>query len=493
MSKLKLGVFEEYINQFDVICLSETKLDNIDEKLTGFTAFHKEKTKFKHGGVHGLWLVTDKLASRCNVLKSKSDCAIWLQLRVPDSNCKLIIGSVYVPHEGSIHFDQGLFEDLCSDIVEFKAQHDEPILLMGDFNARTGSVDDFILYDNNAAEICGIDVHDYELNDECINTGGVEERHNLDTFVNNNGKNLIELCKCLDVKILNGRFGADKGIGAYTCTSTRGASTIDYAIASPSLSPLIKNVYVDNFDSCLSDVHSAICLSLVYRNLNCTDPKYTDVNIVHGSKHCHEKFVKWDPSMKCVYESSFGNDLLNELDHVVENLTADNVNQVVIDDTCSRLGNTFLDLASNAGMVKNIRSRTNCTSVKQTKVWFNRECHVKRVAYYKSKRILKHSPTTEHQCNFTKVCKDYKQCVKKSSRQYFRSLHSNLRNLQSTKPKEFWKLLNAGCNNNKSTSDKLDLDKFYEHFKKLSQAADNPEQSNVADSFDPRSISHSIN
>ena len=36
-------------------------------------------------------------------------------------------------------------------------------------------------------------------------------------IVNINGKKLIELCKLSYLKIANGRIGADKSIGSYTC------------------------------------------------------------------------------------------------------------------------------------------------------------------------------------------------------------------------------------------------------------------------------------
>ena len=42
------------------------------------------------------------------------------------------------------------------------------------------------------------------------------DRCSKDTFINNNGYSLIELCKSLDIKIVNGRFGSDEGSGGAT-------------------------------------------------------------------------------------------------------------------------------------------------------------------------------------------------------------------------------------------------------------------------------------
>ena len=38
-------------------------------------------------------------------------------------------------------------------------------------------------------------------------------RTNMDKITNTNGNSLIDLCQCLDLKIVNGRCGSDKGIG----------------------------------------------------------------------------------------------------------------------------------------------------------------------------------------------------------------------------------------------------------------------------------------
>ena len=73
-SKLRNGIFEEFAKQYDILCLSETKVGQID--LTGtslsndYTSFCKEKSISKHryGGVHGLGMIV------------KNSIAIYAQL-----------------------------------------------------------------------------------------------------------------------------------------------------------------------------------------------------------------------------------------------------------------------------------------------------------------------------------------------------------------------------------------------------------------------------
>ena len=45
------------------------------------------------------------------------------------------------------------------------------------------------------------------------------DRVSQDQCVNKNGVCLIELCRPFDLKIVNGRFGSDKGTGAFTCVT----------------------------------------------------------------------------------------------------------------------------------------------------------------------------------------------------------------------------------------------------------------------------------
>ena len=63
---------------------------------------------------------------------------------------------------------------------------------MGDFNARTGKLDDYVELDEGVSEVPG--------------------RSNRDEKVNTNGRMLIDLCKTTDMSILNGRTGKDEGI-----------------------------------------------------------------------------------------------------------------------------------------------------------------------------------------------------------------------------------------------------------------------------------------
>ena len=91
------------------------------------------------------------------------------------------------------------------------------VIIAGDLNARTGILDDFIETDNSA----------HSPVDCAPLLSDVSNRKNLDGHVNNNGKSILEICKALDLRFLNGRLKGDS-LGRITFNGHQGFSTVDY-------------------------------------------------------------------------------------------------------------------------------------------------------------------------------------------------------------------------------------------------------------------------
>ena len=259
-SKVNFGILLDYSNNFDILCLSETKTDEIN-LLNNFITYNAKKVSEKHrySGVHGLQIyIREELSANCTLLQDKdlqSNFIMWV--KVFDS---FILGNCYIPHEASKHYQVDLFDDIAIDICCLKSKFDMPIILTGDLNSRTGSLEDFILEDlnndplNDLADITPMSSA-YILEDQGIPL----RRYNCDAGVNNNGRRIIELCRVHDLSIMNGRVGADRGVGAFTCAD---ASVIDYVIASPQLFKHVQKFEIDKFDSLLSDKHCPVNVTL---------------------------------------------------------------------------------------------------------------------------------------------------------------------------------------------------------------------------------------
>ena len=109
---------------------------------------------------------------------------------------------------------------------------------------------------------------------------------------NNNGRQLIEMCKLHELCIINGRIGLDKNVGDLTCAR---ASTVDYMICSPDLLHKIEDFTIAIFDPLLLDKHSPIHISInLENNSHVSSSTTTDENNA-------EEYItkcKWDNSKK---------------------------------------------------------------------------------------------------------------------------------------------------------------------------------------------------
>ena len=225
----------------------------------------------KLGGVHGIALLVKKSIYRhVTVLENlASHCVLWVIVNVRAFNKAFALGIVYIPHENSRYFHQTIHDDILQDITEITMKYDVPIILMGDFNARTGKATDMVTIDESVilATDTDADLFDsFDSKDKAELLGIDLARHSQDKVTNGNGFQLLQCCKMADLKIINGRFGQDAGIGAFTCSNANGSSVVDYAVASTSLLPNVSNFRVDAHDKCLSDIHCSISLSLSITN-----------------------------------------------------------------------------------------------------------------------------------------------------------------------------------------------------------------------------------
>lgn len=88
----------------------------------------------------------------------------------------------------------------------------------GDYNAKTGTNPDFILYYRyiNAGP------------DDSIQHTDISVRLNKDQSVDAYGRRLLELCKATNLLIANGRLGSDNENGEFTFYCEKGCNTVDY-------------------------------------------------------------------------------------------------------------------------------------------------------------------------------------------------------------------------------------------------------------------------
>ena len=471
IGKMKYGILQEYISQFDFICLSETKCDSISEnEINGYKSFimQKKSKSHRYGGIHGLCIfIKQNIATFCKILNDfTSESILWIYVKKHVLGYDFILGAVYLPHEMSDHYHENIFEYLADDVISINAMYDVPIILLGDFNSRVSTLTDFEHEFEHLGSI--IETDPYTVYFENHN---ITDRINKDQHVNNNGKKLIELCKMSNLKIINGRIGKDKLMGSYTCHTNNGKSTIDYAIASMKMFPNIVDFYVDILDTCMSDVHCPIGIVLSGDNMDIQDTHENTEN----KKYIIENNIvtKWDHDHCELYTKSFNMEDITEF-HAQLRICCVNVpevSQLIIDNLYTCMKDLFLKPAKSSGMHTN-RKYKNKALLKRKRHkqhnWFNNDCKTLRKEYMCLKNSLKgdHVSITQHQL-YHAHAKKYKKLILKTKRAHTKQFHNEIRQLKTHNPKEFWKILKSESEHNTDKPQNIIFSDFIEHFRKL--------------------------
>ena len=236
------------IKNHDLTILTET-WSNFTPEINGYNQFsinsrkHTKKSGRSSGGITIIY--RNFLKNKIEIVKSSSNC-VWCKISktILERQKDLFICSLYIPPINSSYFEDNLFENLELDIEKFSKLGN--IMMLGDFNARTGLESDLVSKEGN----------DAITNDCSTLSDDAKLRRNFDEKTNSHGKNLLDLCPTFDLNILNGRTLGDS-LGKATYHGRNGISVVDYIITNQSLFQSV-NYFVVNQPSFLSD-HSSIC------------------------------------------------------------------------------------------------------------------------------------------------------------------------------------------------------------------------------------------
>jgi hypothetical protein len=135
------------------------------------------------------------------------------------------------------------------------------VIINGDLNAWTGIDSDTIHSDK------------YDDNFHISNKDAPPKRNSKHKATNKRGIELLDMCKSLELNILNGRTVGDP-FGDFTSFQAKGSSVVDYLITSNSLISEIATFSVGDFIPWLSD-HCPIVYDLeINEELDKSDPKH---------------------------------------------------------------------------------------------------------------------------------------------------------------------------------------------------------------------------
>ena len=306
-----------------------------------------------------------------------------------------------------------------------------------------------------------------EMDDKGIPCKRVSSDHHINEY----GNRLIEFCQCHALYICNGRIGRDCNEGSFTTVKR---SIVDYVIGSTGVLTNMNEFAISNFDSMFSDIHRPILCNLrisldisTNSNKNISyHPKLDSSEVCNAS---HDRKIVWDKTKADVFKAEVQLAILENPIPEINRVTS-------VNSACEDLKNMLLKAANNTFKSFCITCKTKKpkTSTKTAipKPWFDDSCKESRKKYKSAKNRYKHTKTTADLVSMRNSSRVYKRCIRRSVVKHRRTEANRIRNLKTTDPKEYWKILNG----NKSKADvKVSLDDLMEHFKNLNKDNNEPD------------------
>ena len=140
--RLNYPDFCKLVQNYDIFCVNETKIDKYDTiHLDGYTFISQcRKQKFfrKSGGI-GVF-VKNHLSPYVSLIESDSDYILWVKLnkKFNQIDQDIIFGAVYLPPSDSRFNTPDELENFEIEITNMCVSQ-KYVILMGDFNSRTGN------------------------------------------------------------------------------------------------------------------------------------------------------------------------------------------------------------------------------------------------------------------------------------------------------------------------------------------------------------------
>ena len=478
-SKLSDPDFPKLFKNIDLFCLSETHIGpDFGMTLKGFKSIKScRKISGNNRYFGGLCIFISNLIKQgVKVVKNDHPDIIWIKLKKDFFNLSknIFICFTYISPSDSDYYKNNnftsddLFEYIRQDCAEFRPKGN--ILLMGDINAYLPS---------NATDYLTNDTFDdhVPLPDNIYQPDNPLPRNTMETRnINHNGKLLIDMCKSVPLRILNGRTTGDSfgTLTRYPIYNGQNQiplpSVIDYALWDRDILQKIKYFSISELNRFSN--HCMIKLSLETKFKTITEDAYS--NLVSASskfKWCNiykNKLIDEFNSAQCqsslmdFYSSSF------------------EANQAGIDSATSQLTNIIVGTTS-----KVVPLKTNFKKKKAKKKWFDKSCfQLKHELNRLCRRVSKNPLNPTVRKAYIDCRKSYKRLLKYKENLHFIDLKNKLRNLGTNNPKQFWEIIRQLQNYHNESINPIDFETWDTYFKNLYKCENSTTEENYNSGVD---------
>ena len=494
--KLNRGILDYEMSGSDFCVFLETNTDEPESFLSNsilcdFKSFAKKKpdktsSNYHYGGIHGICVLLNERFDLKYCTKfdnTVSECILWLRLKI--QSFEFILGAVYIPCIGTLFYDE-IWDQIYDDVGYLK-QYNLPFLILGDENAHTGTLIDYIENDPFVAEYTGCIVLDNEENQIELfksNPHCTAHRYNQEKIaINSTGRKAISFCITENFKIINGRFGSDKFLGRPTCFKGQ-PSVTDQALACDKMFKRITDFHVDLFDPNMSDYHAPFSITFDISDI-------TPINEILDESDVDSDSYQNAPSMKFTWNNDLKSEFKSAADKLDTDLLLTMLDELVLypsqektNQLCDKLNDMILDVAKSCKVYKEHSpknpKRPPTSKRPPRKPWEDEEFCKARNEYKTHKNRLKRIGA-KSVCN--KKAKDFMKFGKAKQKQYFDALNTKIRQLKKNNSREYWLLLQNSIES-KRTASKITLQTFLEHFRQLNQANQEPRDPPPPDGLD---------
>lgn len=450
-----------HLKTSDCIGLLETHADkNVDISLQGYYVFRKDRIKHKNArSASGGIAVLVKNCMR-HVYKfdpiSDSD-VIWVRIQKDYVSMMndLYVAFVYLPpltsSYGKVN-SKDIMSKLEKQIEYFSCKG--KILICGDLNARVGNNIDLIQKEE--------DIHLPTPHEDVYEA--IFPRVTCDkSVINQTGRWLIEKCVDNQLYILNGRTLGDL-TGQFTCHTPRGSSTIDYFLASRTLSYFVHSMKVHDL-SVFSD-HCMISVKLKLFYESCCDPQNEpDVTDTNSCSYAPDRFI-WTESARVRYREAFSS---QGIQAKIKDLTDLAAEVEDVDELIHSISNVIVSVGDMSLPRKSFKIKKK-RPYKLNKRWYDRDCHSMLKELKSAKNAFNrniHSPFLR--TNYYKKFKDYKRLTKYKRRKFRQNLTNMLNDALEKDPNSAWKIINELKQDSvqTDTAEQINRKEWFDHFYNL--------------------------
>ena len=324
-------------------------------------------------------------------------------------------------------------------------------MILGDFNARTNTLADFVPKDGNQF-----------INDMSETSLHPKIRQNFDTTINNHGKHLINICKNTDLRILNGRTKGDS-LGRPTFHGKNGINSIDYIICDQETFQNVNHLVVKQ-PAYLSDHSQLIAWIDIYQ------PTLNTSNVGEQTPlHKLPLKFEWSNNSTDIFRQKLKS---TEIQKKLNNFTQSTFSndQDGINECMMQFQDILIDASKKSLKLKRKKFRRKINNT-HNKKWFDKECRFQRHEVRKLANKKHRDPTNINLRNeYHTALKTYKETLENKKEQFENDRLTELERAAENDPNSFWKVLQNSSDeiengDNKHNSPKGD--EWFNHFSKL--------------------------